>query len=124
MDLAPRYIYYYWLIGLSFGPVFITFLITNWHRLIDTEALTTLVIIIIVELIGLILLMTKCKYVVHCDDPKYFIYGDVSRQNKIQKDRLFIKTIYKKLGLYKVDTADTSFFILTENQLVDSYLNR
>lgn len=124
MDLAPKYIYYYWMTGLFLGPVFVSFIIFKSPGLFDNESFpTTLIALLVIELVGLILLLTKCRYVVQSDDPKYFLFGDVSRQKKIQKDRLIIKKISKHLGLYKVDSGDTSFFILTENHLVDNYLN-
>lgn len=127
MDLAPRDIYYSWIVGFFFGVIFTGVLhikLNNYYQNIDNvEQFGILTLLFLLLLFGLIFIVRKCKYVIEDpEDRRSFIYGDIVRHDKIARNRLTVKKIWKRMGLHKIYVGSISFYIISEEEIIDDYI--
>lgn len=122
MDLAPKYLYYFWLVGFVLGVPFVGTIAVRLATAPDGSY--GIWALALMELFGLFFIMFKCRYVVQDNsDHGYFLWGNVFRHGRIQNNKLAIKKILN-LGLYKVESSEASFFIIAEQKTVDEYLSQ
>jgi hypothetical protein len=127
VDLAPRHIYYFRLVGFFLGVIFIGVLHMKSHNYYqdsnDLGLWGPLTLLLVVQLLALIFIAWKCRYVIR--DPKdlrSFIYGDIFRHDKIPSDRLTIKKVWARMGLYKVYVGPIYFYILSDDKIINDYI--
>jgi hypothetical protein len=77
-----------------------------------------------VFLLILLFIASKCRYVIEGPkDSKVFIYGDIFREERIPRDRIMIKRVWPRVGLYKLYVGPITFYILSNDQAISDYIN-
>ncbi|MEQ9415489.1 MAG: hypothetical protein RIF39_16755 [Cyclobacteriaceae bacterium] len=124
-DLAPKFDFYYWLIGLIVGLISTFFFYIKIYGLsgLPAELMNPLILLFAFNLFLFVFVITKCRYIIlNQNNGNLFISRGIGREIMITKTNLLIKKVIPSVGLYKVLSDVDKFYIFSTERRIEEYL--
>jgi hypothetical protein len=118
-DLAPKFLYYYHLIGFTLGLVFVGIIIgvLGPHRVG-----TALYVLATIWLVLLLFVMNKCWYMtVDRADNNKLVIGNIATTARVISINEFVISNSFARRLFKINLEGTNYYFFSERDIVEEY---